>query len=896
MTLPVAAAQPSLVAQAPRPAFFISAGTELAACRKALKHALLEMGARAVEMQDFTVAYGPLQGVLHQLLLPCDAVFHIVGSRYGMEPGERTLGAPRRSFAHYELDVARSLGKPLYCFVAAAGCPTEPAPPEDDARCEIQHRHRAEIERGGGFCEVFTSPEDLGRRVRALRRELFVRRRVAYLPRRALGVDFVGRVRLLAMLHEELAPGRAVVLHPPEEALLSGGWGKTTVAIEAAWRAYHEGRFDFVLFLSAGPRADLEAALAALSRGDALALLPDEVVGHRARLDAVLDWLRAEANVGRWLLIFDGVDSEATWAGVLGFLPSLRQGAVLLTGRLRSWRGAQAMLPVGPFSSEQAREFLAKRITPGRTPTPTERTGCERIGAALECLPLGLELVASHLRETPLTGVEFLAKNATAGRIPLAAVLERSVDRLDPAARALFYLLLCLAPQPAVIPLALFDRHGDGPRTRTALAALQRRSLIVADDSGLTVSVHRLVREIARDRLSPDDFAAALGAARAAVDAALPRSDSAGGAVTRELLVPHCRALLGQLNGHPLETHAASLAQTLAHWLKDCGRPAEAEPFFRRALTIEEKNRGPARPEVAARLRDLGGALRAMGRARAAEPLYRRALRIVERTCGPSQPETASALDDLAACLCATNRLEEAETLLRRALAIRERQHGHSHPKTAIGVHRLAAVLESRRRPEEAAALYERALEIDEQTFGERHPRVAARLFHLAGALAAARRRAEAEIYFRRAVAMDEEKLGVDHPETAGALRELAFLLEECRRADEAEALHRRVLAIHERSLGAEHGEVAIDLTNLAGLLQDGGRLAEAEPLFLRALRIFAAQGRHWRRDHPHLRSAMRNYAGVLRAQGLGEEEIAARLQAALPVRPRKGKASLHSR
>src|SRR4051794_39289845 len=100
-----------------RPEIFVSAVVpELNAYRKVAKHALLEIGAVPLEQMDFTVEYGPLHGVLSQLMSRCDAVIHIAGMYYGMEPAERTLHAPRRSFAQYEMDVARMLGKPIYVF------------------------------------------------------------------------------------------------------------------------------------------------------------------------------------------------------------------------------------------------------------------------------------------------------------------------------------------------------------------------------------------------------------------------------------------------------------------------------------------------------------------------------------------------------------------------------------------------------------------------------------------------------------------------------------------------------------------------------------------------------------------------------------------------------------
>ena len=89
----------------------------------------------------------------------------------------------------------------------------------------------------------------------------------------------------------------------------------------------------------------------------------------------------------------------------------------------------------------------------------------------------------------------------------------------------------------------------------------------------------------------------------------------------------------------------------------------------------------------------------------------------------------------------------------------------------------------------------------------------------------------------------------------------------------------RRALTIDEASFGDNHPKVAICLNNLALLLHATGRLAEAEPLMRRHLEIFLAFARDTGHSHPHLNSAFGNYAVQLRAMGLGEAEVATRIE-----------------
>ena len=697
-----------------------------------------------------------------------------------------------------------------------------------------------------------------------------------------------------------MLPDARSSLHPFENAAASGGAGTTTLANELAWKLYEEKRFAFVFHFAAGPRADIEAGLAALARTDALALLPNEIASHRTRLDAVLQWFGAEENAGRWLVILDGVDNNVTWLTVRGFLPGFERGAVLITSQLTNWVELRTQR-LGPLSIENARDFLTTRLpSRGAAGAYAERTAIDQLAEMLGRLPLPLKLLFGHLSESGISPADFLPEWIPDPRHPTrswrkltaAALVEKSVAAMDPARRSLLHMLSCLAPEPAAIPLALFEHRGDWAQIRETLLVLERRALLSSNEASRLIYMHRAVREMIRDRLTPAEVTGALGAARATVDAALRRAESAtDGRLIRDRLVPHCRALLGQLNGHPLEEHAGYVAQCLADWLKECGRPFEAEPLYRRALSIDEKHRKPGTDSLTPHLRNLAGVLRSTRRGAEAEALYRRALELNEAQYGAGHPEVAADLLNLAGCMRAANRLKEAETFYRRALQIEEHHAGRRHPRTAIVLNRLAGILELMGRLSEAEALYRRALQIDEESSGTGHPRIVIVMHNLAGLLLGAQRYSDAADLYRQALAIDEAKFGRDEVEITPALKGLAFALEGRGARSEAEDLQRRALVIDEAAFGASHPEVAIDLCNLAALLLDMGKVAEAEELQLRGINLFAARRVQMRGPHPHLRTALENYGAILRAKGLSPEEAAtstARLVRAYEVQPRR--------
>ena len=67
------------------------------------------------------------------------------------------------------------------------------------------------------------------------------------------------------------------------------------------------------------------------------------------------------------------------------------------------------------------------------------------------------------------------------------------------------------------------------------------------------------------------------------------------------------------------------------------GRYSDAEPLYKRSITILEKALGPDHPELAANLNNLGALYQAQGRHIDAEPLYARSLMIQKKAAQSNQ-------------------------------------------------------------------------------------------------------------------------------------------------------------------------------------------------------------------------------------------------------------------
>jgi tetratricopeptide (TPR) repeat protein len=287
---------------------------------------------------------------------------------------------------------------------------------------------------------------------------------------------------------------------------------------------------------------------------------------------------------------------------------------------------------------------------------------------------------------------------------------------------------------------------------------------VTAEDGGAPgFVIHRLVQDFARRAMSEERRAQALREALEWMNAAFVGDpDDERNWPTLEPLAPHAFAVARHADAAGIAEPTARLFNQLGLLLVAKADYVAVEPFFFRALAIDEQSLGPGHPDVARDLNNLAILLKT-NRLAEAEPLIRRALENREKSFGPDHPDVAESLNNLAVLLKVTNCLAEAEPLYRRALAIDEKSHGPDHPNVARDLNNLALLLQATNRLAEAEPLMRRALAIDEKSHGPDHPNVARDLNNLAALLQVTDRLAEAEPLMRRALGIDEATYGSDH-------------------------------------------------------------------------------------------------------------------------------------
>jgi predicted ATPase/DNA-binding SARP family transcriptional activator len=493
------------------------------------------------------------------------------------------------------------------------------------------------------------------------------------------------------------------------------GVGKTRLALETAHTA---GLSVWYVSLGQIP-AEQSVAAAVLD-----VVAPTSRAAEARR--GVLDALATEAG----LLVLDGC--ERRLQEVVAEVQALTQACpavrVLSTSRERLGLLDEALIPVDPLPAGDALELLVDRARladPAFVLASEEVGSADRLCALVDRLPLGLELVARHLR---LLGVREVverveadlgrwAGQAAGGRAGLWAALDASVANLASFERNALVALAVMVADAEISLLAQVTGPDHSERdVFDAVGRLVDASLVQVR-SGAGTSRYELLRTVTIHTLETTPaavVAAAQGRYRDAVLAAARelagRLTSADRSATLRRLdreAPHIRAVFGALCAPPVEAAGAAAGLETAVALSDywLGRhPAEglewlgrlidaaapepalrAEAQLRRAhfaYWLTDFETGTAIAEDArttfAQLGDAlgeGRALRRLGAIAAATDDVSAAERLLEAslarlTEAGVDAEIGITLLHLGSLLADEGAIETARSLLERALAI----------------------------------------------------------------------------------------------------------------------------------------------------------------------------------------------------------------------------------
>ncbi len=130
-----------------RPTIFLSGVShEFGTFRDAVETEIQKKGCFAENQPGFAPDYQTVEAMLTRRIGESDAVFCVIGFRFGAEPNQLPAGVPRRSYTQMEFDIARCLGKPVFLFLSqdarVRDAPKADEQPEDTQAQALQLAHR----------------------------------------------------------------------------------------------------------------------------------------------------------------------------------------------------------------------------------------------------------------------------------------------------------------------------------------------------------------------------------------------------------------------------------------------------------------------------------------------------------------------------------------------------------------------------------------------------------------------------------------------------------------------------------------------------------------------------------------------------------------------------------
>lgn len=613
-----------------------------------------------------------------------------------------------------------------------------------------------------------------------------------------------------------------------------GGVGKTQTAVEYVHR--HMKRYDAVWWIVAEEPAAI--SLAGLARALGIEV---EKIDPQSLVPIVHSQLN---DLGRWLLVFDNAERPED---IERFIPKTGSGSVLVTSRNPNWEKMGATtVEIEPLSPEDSADLLIARSG------DKDHEAAGELAEELDNLPLALEQAAAYCAANKTTLAQYLDiyrkdRIKLFERSPKPLGYPKSVattwnvslevlEREKPQAANLLKLLSFLAPDD--VPEWLLKDHAEVLDGKLAAAlkgdaafiemrgALIGYSLVTAESDSL--SMHRLLQEAVRDRLTDDEKKAWAVAAVGLVNDAIPGdTDDVRTWPVVEPLIAH--GLAAAAHGERYGAEQSKIVRIIG----------QLGIYFRGRAEYED-----------------------------AKNLFQRTLEADVRAFGENHPTVGRDLNNLANVLRDQGDLNGARKLLEQALDIHTAAFGEDHPNVATDVSNLANVLADQGDLKEAKELYERALGIDTAAFGENHPNVAMRLNNLGTVLRDQGDLGEAKKLHERALKIDTAAFGEDHPNVARDSNNLGVVLRNQGDLKEAKKLHERALEIDTAAFGEDHPDVACDLDDLAIVLAENGDLEGAKKLQERALEIYRAR---LGEDHPETRRIQGNLEETIRRMEGGE-------------------------
>ncbi|MDH5541826.1 MAG: tetratricopeptide repeat protein [Nitrospinota bacterium] len=468
-----------------------------------------------------------------------------------------------------------------------------------------------------------------------------------HMPHRQ-NLHFTGREEQILALHALLHASVKVVIIGMKSEHVSGGIGKSELAIEFAYRCRDE--YSLIWWIDAETIFSIETAYMMIARN--LGILKKNERDQNSISAAVKDWLSMN---GEWLLVFDNMMNEED---LLPYIPSEVKGRILVTTPKSDWKeSVAARFSLDVFTPKEAVDFLLERE--GNT---SEAREAEELSKETGFLPLALEQACAHIKYEKISIAQYLDSFRTR-RVEILmsgspaspnGVVETACDlsfsKLHEEAKQLLFLCAFLHPEDIQfemikdgaehLPEPLRSAAYDILRLRTAAASLTSYSLLYYEEN--MIIIHRLMQKVIRNRMDAETRKIFAGAAVAIVDKAFTYGEY------KQETWEHSDRLIAQAltaTSHAVEEEEAlgtaiDLINNTGLYFQQTSRCPAARERLELGLALSGKVYGPDNADVAVMHDNLAEVLMKLRDFENAKKHFQRALEIGIKVYGEDHPTT----------------------------------------------------------------------------------------------------------------------------------------------------------------------------------------------------------------------------------------------------------------
>ena len=291
---------------------------------------------------------------------------------------------------------------------------------------------------------------------------------------------------------------------------------------------------------------------------------------------------------------------------------------------------------------------------------------------------------------------------------------------------------------------------------------------------------------------------------------------------------------------------------------------SQAERYYRKALTLREKQLGPLNEAIANSYNNLGNCLVATGRYADALEMHQKAMDIRQQVLPAGDQGFAVSHSNIGACLYLAGDYAGALSQFEAAFNIRRQSLGADHPKIASLYNNLGNCYDELGRTDLALQCYRQSLSIRRRHFGDDHPSIAGVLENLGDLSVDNGDYLAALDDYREAHAISSRAQGAFSLAAVSIWHKIGLCFQY--KGDYVRALqhHLNAAGVFLNELGPEHPRLAELYSNVGNCYADKKEPEQAETYYRKSLTIFQ---KAYPEGHPIVAQAYNNLGYVFLEQ-----------------------------